>query len=64
VLLADGSDVPGSETKANEHMAKAAGPITVNRDLSPSNTMSIHKPLVIGAGSGAWTTLGQGGKTQ
>jgi hypothetical protein len=47
-------------TKANEHMAKAAGPITVNRDLSPSNTISIHKPLVIGA----WTTLGQGGKTQ
>jgi hypothetical protein len=45
-------------------MAKAVGPITVNRDPSPSNTMSIRKARVMGAGSGAWNALGQGGKTQ
>jgi hypothetical protein len=45
-------------------MAKAVGPITVTCDPSPSNTMSIHKALVMGAGSGAWNALGQGGKTR
>jgi hypothetical protein len=42
-------------------MAKAVGPITVSCDPSRSNTMSIHKALVMDAGSGAWKALGQGG---
>jgi hypothetical protein len=39
-------------------MAKAVGPITVIYDPSPSNTMSIHKALVMGATAGAWNALG------
>jgi hypothetical protein len=43
-------------------MADAVGPITVTCDPSRSNTMSIHKALVMSAGSGAWNALGEGGK--
>jgi catechol 2,3-dioxygenase-like lactoylglutathione lyase family enzyme len=54
---ADGPAVPGAETEASQHLAKAVGPITVSCDPSPSNPMSIHNALVMGAGSGAGNAL-------
>jgi hypothetical protein len=52
-----------------ELIVGAAGPEDVaaavsyapSRGLAVGNTMSIRKALIMGAGSGAWNALGQGG---